>query len=583
MDVLTPVLRKLYPISPFKNCVFIGSNKNGINYIDYPNLNSIPDIDFASFINTSENFYRDAKYVLYQMIQGGVMAFYKHTDQSEKFYKDFSDNLDILHMEDVAVFQIKRKYSLIFHVYAFNWNEERLLPHFFNHYKDADRIFIMDNKSDDKSLEIIKSNKNTTVLSFDTDGKLDSHKHQAIENDIWKNSRNVADYVIIQNLDEFVFFPEYPADLRRGLIEFKNNKITICKCVGYNMACTDLEFNSILPNQYLSSTLVKGNYSQNHCKIRCFNPNEVKETNFGIGAHECSPIGNLKYPPEKSLLLLHYHFVGLEYIKQRVKLLESRVSQDKKLNSHLTSPESELFKVIEARYNECIKVDNFRNMYPNCSIQLIEFNNQSCVIDTFGGLNDVCYAIKNKEIWMPPVADYIKFTVKTQNYTFLNFDSTIGYYSILAKLSGCNETYTFTDNRISLDKIKNTCKINGWDNFNVFLRNIYLPEVKNNNIIVKISDEDLDCIFDIGDILKSEKTKTIIIGFNIVGLSLKYFKEIVDFLQEYEFNKMTVLFSTNENFAGLEIKQNTWYPFINYEDLIKRLANNIHAEIAFLR
>jgi glycosyltransferase involved in cell wall biosynthesis len=117
---------------------------------------------------------------------------------------------------------------LRFHVYAINWNEERLLPLFFRHYRQADKIVILDNESTDRSLEICKAH-GAEVISFSTGQKLDDHVNRTLKNTAWHESRGKADYVIVQDLDEFVYFPKYPNNLRAGLEELRAKGVTLAR------------------------------------------------------------------------------------------------------------------------------------------------------------------------------------------------------------------------------------------------------------------------------------------------------------------------------------------------------------------
>lgn len=100
-----------------------------------------------------------------------------------------------------------------FHVHAFNWNESKLLPAFLKHYEQADKIYIYDNESTDNSVDIILA-AGRDVISFSSDGKFDDTIHQNMRNEMWKKSIGKTDYVIIQDLDEFLHFPKDPNNLK---------------------------------------------------------------------------------------------------------------------------------------------------------------------------------------------------------------------------------------------------------------------------------------------------------------------------------------------------------------------------------
>jgi glycosyltransferase involved in cell wall biosynthesis len=91
------------------------------------------------------------------------------------------------------------------------WNERELLPHFLAHYGPrVDTIFILDNESDDGSVELARSLPNAVVSSFSSGGEYrDSIKHQAVES---KRAECAGyDHVLVVDADEFVV----PKDGRR--------------------------------------------------------------------------------------------------------------------------------------------------------------------------------------------------------------------------------------------------------------------------------------------------------------------------------------------------------------------------------
>ena len=55
-----------------------------------------------------------------------------------------------------------------------------------------------------------------------------------------------------------------------------------------------------------------------------FNPNEIEDSGFGIARHTCSPTGNVVRPEQDEILLLHYKFLGLEYVLKRHAELNAR-------------------------------------------------------------------------------------------------------------------------------------------------------------------------------------------------------------------------------------------------------------------
>lgn len=57
-------------------------------------------------------------------------------------------------------------------------------------------------------------------------------------------------------------------------------------------------------------------------KPQIFNPNEIQEPNFASGRHTSSPIGNIVVPPLMEVILLHYKYLGFDYVDSRFSTLQ---------------------------------------------------------------------------------------------------------------------------------------------------------------------------------------------------------------------------------------------------------------------
>jgi len=217
-----------------------------------------------------------------------------------------------------------------FNVYTINWNESRILPAFLHYYRYANRIIVYDNESTDNSIELIKAARRE-VITFNTNGKFDDETNIILKNTIWKDAReDDVDYVIVQDLDEFLYFPDYPDDIPSALFEYKKNKITAAICKGYNMVCSDKKWNDAISKvkegKNICFSIKYGFRSDDYDKPILFNPREIIETNYTIGAHNWSPTGIIKYP-SKCPYLLHYKYIGYRYSLQNALDKASRLSE----------------------------------------------------------------------------------------------------------------------------------------------------------------------------------------------------------------------------------------------------------------
>lgn len=196
------------------------------------------------------------------------------------------------------------------HVYALCWDEERMLPCFFRHYDElAARYFIFDNGSTDRSVEMLKLNYKVTLGRFEVKG--DSFVAEALShyNECWKQSRGQADRVITCNVDEHIYHPGLMSYLRRC----KSLGISLVISEGYKMV-SDFFPETDKP---LYETVRHGMRDKSRDKPEIFDPNKIDEINFVPCRHAASPSGKLITPREVKVKLLHYKYIGLEYLLRR--------------------------------------------------------------------------------------------------------------------------------------------------------------------------------------------------------------------------------------------------------------------------
>ena len=222
-----------------------------------------------------------------------------------------------------------------FHVYALCYNEERTLPFFLNHYKKADKIYILDNYSTDNSENIINEYKqkgmDIEIVKFDTNNEFCDYTNKQVKNTCWKHSIGMCDYVIVQDLDEFLTFKEYPYDFKKGLSILKEKNVTHIVCSGYEMCCSDEEYNSIPKCELLSNYIHRGWFRQAYSKPCLFNPNVISDTNFEFGQHLWNPVyidplkKNEGY--DLTLFLLHFKHLGKKWEVERIVNVGKRMGK----------------------------------------------------------------------------------------------------------------------------------------------------------------------------------------------------------------------------------------------------------------
>jgi hypothetical protein len=196
-----------------------------------------------------------------------------------------------------------------------NYNQGELLKHFLQYYQFCDKIVVYDDKLTDNSIEVIKSFNNTEISNFYQSDKVEDKIFTEIKNEHWKQYRKEYDWVIIADVDEFLYFPHTLA------LDDLLDDYTVLKPKGYDMI-TEKNINEI-DNIF---TVNKGIRNEMMDKCCMFNIKEIESINYEAGCHKCNPKGNVKYFEDKELKLLHYKYLGLEDGLKRKNLNYERLS-----------------------------------------------------------------------------------------------------------------------------------------------------------------------------------------------------------------------------------------------------------------
>ena len=206
---------------------------------------------------------------------------------------------------------------MIIHYYTLCWNEEKILPFVLKYYSEyCDKMVFYDNQSTDNSHQIINSFKNTEIKTFATNNQLHDGIQLELKNNVWKESRGIADWVIVCDTDEMLYHPHFIKKLE----ELKEKNVSIIKPHGYEMVSESFPEKDFLEIK----TGVKDNRHLGKCII--FNPNLISEINFKAGCHQCAPKGKVKFYKRKDFKLLHYKYLGMDYLINRFDILKNRLS-----------------------------------------------------------------------------------------------------------------------------------------------------------------------------------------------------------------------------------------------------------------
>lgn len=204
-------------------------------------------------------------------------------------------------------------------VYAICYNEEKLLPYFLRHYSSfCDEITIFDNYSTDSSVKIMAQSPKTNMIKYATDNEIRDDIYLDIKNNCWKGAD--ADWVIICDIDEFVYHP----DIRNILAQMDH--ITAITPDWFNMFSANFPITKGQIYEEVNLGMSGG------AKLNIFRPYELTEINYDPGCHACHPQGNVMLSQWTGIKTLHYRYLSKEFILQRNASYYARLSQQNKDN-----------------------------------------------------------------------------------------------------------------------------------------------------------------------------------------------------------------------------------------------------------
>jgi glycosyltransferase involved in cell wall biosynthesis len=236
-------------------------------------------------------------------------------------------------------------------LYAHCWNEERIIPFFLRHYEPlVERMVIFDNGSTDRSRELFQQSAKVELRHFDS-GDSFNLMNLVEASRCWKESRGCADWVIIADIDEFIYHPS----LRDYLGQCQKDDVTILHPIGMGMVSADF------PDQAsdLTNAVRRGVPQPWMDKSAVFNPDAIDEINYEVGRHAASPTGRAAFPPAREVKLLHYKNLGLDYLVARTSEMRGRktaMDREKGWGFHLDRSAEQLRTDLEQMLSEAQEV-----------------------------------------------------------------------------------------------------------------------------------------------------------------------------------------------------------------------------------
>lgn len=213
------------------------------------------------------------------------------------------------------------------HLYSIIWNEEYLLPYFFNYYDNVvDRYVFYDDGSTDSTQEILKEHPHVEVRKFPRNiGDSYVLSAKELHDNAWKESRNICDWVIWTAVDEFLV--PLRNSLKEYLREMHRKKVTAIPAVGFQMISETRPSNTHIP---LYQAVTRGTYWDMMSKLSIFDPNAIQSLDCSPGRHQSHPTGDVVFPENDELLLLHYKYLSFDELFARHKALDRKLGKDDK-------------------------------------------------------------------------------------------------------------------------------------------------------------------------------------------------------------------------------------------------------------
>ena len=205
-------------------------------------------------------------------------------------------------------------------LYTNTWNERRILPFFLDHYEPwVDRFVVFDDGSDDGTAEVLARHPKVDLRPYPPKGDSFVLATLKLWQNVWKESRGRADWVIVTNVDEFLYHPD---GMRAYLERCSADGVTILHPLGYTMVGRAFPADG----KGLVSAIRHGAPMIGHDKRQAFVPDAITEINFSPGRHRSHPTGVVREPRIPEAKLLHYKYIDPHgYLIPRQKALGARL------------------------------------------------------------------------------------------------------------------------------------------------------------------------------------------------------------------------------------------------------------------
>jgi hypothetical protein len=187
-------------------------------------------------------------------------------------------------------------------------NEQDMVFHFVRYYRQFSDVTLYDDRSDDDTAAVALA-EGATVISMSQDDPELEFRLLWVKNESWKAFREQYDWVIMVDVDEFLYHKDLPHVLQHA----QEQGATVLAPCGYQM----VSFEPPSRDCPIPTMVRRGDPSHMYSKRCCFDPKRIHEIRYSVGAHHCNPRGHVVVLAYPDLKLLHYHFMNAERVFSR--------------------------------------------------------------------------------------------------------------------------------------------------------------------------------------------------------------------------------------------------------------------------
>jgi len=209
----------------------------------------------------------------------------------------------------------------VVYVFAVCFNEAAILPFFLDHYAHhvgARKIVLHDGGSTDGSDSIAARYPQVEFIVAPSE-KLDDSALMRLRNEAWKPYRNECDWVVVCDVDEFLFHP----DVRGTLRALRQQGVTLPLVEGFNIVSKAAPV--YRPGRYLWQDRQAGIPDPRYLnKNLVFDP--AIDINYTLGCHHCQPTGPVQRSDGFVFKSLHMCQLSYEHLTAKARLSLARLS-----------------------------------------------------------------------------------------------------------------------------------------------------------------------------------------------------------------------------------------------------------------